>query len=108
MSTTFRDFKRGTTFDFVGMAVLPAGVWSATCQLRTEKGLLGGTLTVTVTPDADPAKPSSVRLLAEAADTKTWPLGLLYGDILFADGAGVVLATSDFSINVIASRTTTP
>jgi hypothetical protein len=108
MSTTFKDFKKGTTFDYVGYAQLPAGTWEGSCQLRSPKGLLVGTLAVTITPGETSANPSAIRLLAEADDTRVWAEGLAYGDIRFSDNTGVVLATSDFSIKIIPSRTQPP
>jgi hypothetical protein len=107
-SSTAREFKRGTTFDYSGYALLPARTWEGSCELYTPRGALVGTLEVTITPGEGAGRPSLIRLHCDAADTASWALGTANGDIVLKDNTGVVLATSSFSVPVVAALTAIP
>lgn len=102
MSTPLR-IKRGATFSYGGLVTLPAGTWGAACSLRAADDALAATLTVTLDPLAEPGpagETHSILLVCPAATTAAWPLGMLAGDILFTDAAGVAIPSENFSVNV--------
>jgi hypothetical protein len=101
-------FKRGGTFSFGCTVLLPAGTWSAACQLRDGRGNLIQTVTVTLTPPVNPAIEHSLLLVVPAADTASWPVGqALYGDVEFTDASAtpIVLPSGTFTVNVIEKLT---
>jgi hypothetical protein len=100
--------RRGATFSYSGLVKLPAGVWSAECELRSTAGILIDNLEVTlsVLQNPGPAAETHAITVARAAGlTGAWPVGTSVGDILFADGAGVVLATGTFTVAIVRGVT---
>lgn len=105
MSTQFSSHKIGDTFSYAGTCHLPAGTWTATCQLRSTVGnsALLGTIQVTLGVPVDGATP--IALYADTANTSTWPTGHHQLDIRYADAGGTVIHTSTLSLPVIRAVT---
>ena len=116
MTTPTYTHKRGATLSLAGTVTLPAGVWSATSQVKQD---VGGVLTlveelaVTLAPIAvpDPGGPTHTILLeSSSAAASDWPLGRLQCDVRFADASvpPVVLPTETFDIKVVREVTGAP
>ena len=106
MSTSIT-FKRGGTFSFGCAVTLPAGTWSAACQLRNQHGDLIQDVTVTLTPPVAPATDHQLLLEADSTATASWPLEALYGDVKFSDDSvpPMVLPSGTFSVIVTEKQT---
>lgn len=105
MSTQFSQHKIGDTFSYAGTCRLPAGTWTATCELRSTGGTaaLIGTIQVTLGVAVDGATP--IALYAAAADVATWSAGHHQLDIRYADAGGTVVHTSTLLLPVIRAVT---
>lgn len=105
MSAQFIPFKAGSTFGYAGTCRLPAGTWTATCQLRSTLGdaALLGSIGVTLGASANGVTP--IALHAPATDTATWPVGQHQLDVRYADAGGTVLHTSTLLLPVIRAVT---
>lgn len=81
-------FKRGATFSLSGTDKLAAGTWTGSCQLRTPTGSLVQDLQVSVVPLEEPTEDATHSVLIWTdEDTSTWPLGQLFGDVLYVDNS---------------------
>lgn len=104
MSATIT-FKRGGTFSYGCNLTLPAGTWSAACQIRDGRGNLVESLSVTLTPFS-PVPPSTdnhtLLLVGTSTQTADWPIELLYGDVKFTDASvtPAVVHTGTFTIKM--------
>jgi len=105
MKTQFTPFKAGDTFSYAGTCRLPAGAWSATCQVRTTQGdaALVGTIAVTLGAAVNGETP--IALSADASATANWPPGNHQLDIRYSDGTGTVVHTSTLMLPVIRAVT---
>lgn len=101
------DFKRGDTFSYASMLTLPAGTWSAACQIRDLRGSLVQDMTVSLVPPVAPATQHSILIEAPATATALWPLETLQGDVKFSDASApsVVMHTGSFELNVLKKVT---
>lgn len=100
--------KRGATFSYSGLVTLPAGTWSASCDLDNAGGIKLTDATVTLSTLGSPGangETHSILIEVAAATTAAWPIGTLSGDIRFADNAGVIVYTSTFYISVAKAIT---
>lgn len=95
-------FKRGGTFSYGCLVQLPAGTWTARSQLRKEDGTAID-LDVTLTPPVGPETRHTLLIEQDAADTESWPLQKLKGDVKFQDSStpAVELPTSTFVVEVV-------
>lgn len=75
---------------------MPPGIRS---QLRARDQSLVAELTVTVTDSASGA------YTLECADTATWPVDTLRGDIQYTDANGNVASTDTFTVTVVPDVT---
>lgn len=95
--------KRGTTFSYGGLVKLPAGTWTARASVQTQTRQpvsdLVASLTLLGTPGAK-GETHTLLLECPALTTAAWPQGVLLGDILFLDAAGLVLPSETFAIAV--------
>lgn len=105
MSTQFSPFKAGGTFSYAGTCRLPAGTWTATCELRSTQGddVLLGAIEVTLGATVNGSAP--IALHASAVDSATWPVGQHQLDIRYVDGGGTVVHTSTLLLPVIRAVT---
>jgi len=93
--------KKGATFSYAGLVKLPAGTWSAACELHNG-AMLVETLTATLTalgalgPEGET---HSLLIEAQASNTANWPIAKLKGDIVFS-AASLVIATNTFHVLV--------
>lgn len=95
--------KRGATFSYSGLVTLPAGTWTASCDLDNGTGTKVSDTTVTLNTLGSPGangETHSILIEVVAATTAAWPVGTLSGDIRFADNAGVIVYTSTFYVSV--------
>lgn len=105
MKNQFSPIKQGDTFSYGGTCRLPAGNWTATCELRSTEGadtLLG---TIAVTLGTVVAGSAPITLYAPAVDTATWPVGRHQTDIRYVDDAGAVVHTSTLILPVVRAVT---
>lgn len=101
-------FKRGSTFSLAGYASLPTGDdWTATSEIKDQRGTLVQELTVTIEAPVAPETKWPILLFASAEDASVWPLGALNCDIRF-DYNGNIVYSPTFVINVIANVTDAP
>lgn len=105
MTTLFPPFKAGGTFSYAGTCRLPAGTWTATCQLRSTQGddVLLGAIEVTLGATVNGSAP--IALYASAVDSATWPVGQHQLDIRYVDSGGTVVHTSTLLLPVIRAVT---
>lgn len=104
MAAQLLPLKAGSTLSYAGFAALPAGTWTATCQVRTALSfkLLG---TVVVTLGAAVAGQTPMSLYLSAADTATWAPGLHELDIRYVDPGGQVMHTTTLILPVLKAVT---
>jgi hypothetical protein len=102
MNTSLPPIKRGATLSLAGTVELPAGAWSGSAQVRTDKGLLIDTLTVKMSAPVAPATAWSVLIVGDSTKTAIWPFGDLQCDVRFQDASNppVVLPTETFIVTV--------
>ena len=97
--------KQGATFSLPILVMLPAGTWSATCEVRKADGTLVGALAVTLAdlpqPDADGNTHAGL-LEATSAQTHEWQLGTWHADIRLSNTSTppVVIYTETFAVTV--------
>lgn len=105
MTTKFPPFKAGDTFSYAGVCRLPAGLWSATCEIRKmgDANDLVGVLAVSLGSEANGDTP--IALDASASETAFWAAGLYEVDVRYADAGGTVVHTSTLLLPVIKSVT---
>ena len=86
-------FKIGDTFSYAGSCQLPAGIWLATCQVRSgvEPYALVGTVTVSLGVPVGLETP--IALFAPASQTQSWPAETYELDIRYADAGGTVMVS---------------
>lgn len=97
--------KTAATFSIAMLVLLPAGTWSAACDIRKGDDTLVGALTVSleplVTPDADGNTHAGL-LEATSVQTAAWALGTWRADVRFTDASVVpVVLTSDPFVVVV-------
>lgn len=98
------DIKVGDTFSWATVCPLPAGTWSATCQIRSRDTLsLMGDLTVTVGTPVGDVTPITVE--APPSLTATWQPIPAVLDIRFMDETGAVIHTQNVGIRVTRAIT---
>lgn len=103
--TTAVKIKAGATFSLPILAMLPAGTWSAACDIRRGDGTLVGALTATLapldTPDADGNTHAGL-LEATSEQTDAWEPGTWRSDVAFTDTSApsVVVYTESFAVLV--------
>lgn len=102
------DFKAGGVFSQVGTTVLPAGTWSATCQLRhRDTRALVGTIVIALGTSVGEFTPFA--LTATSTETKTWHAGGLpvpcIFDIRFTDQQGNVVFSDTEGLRVTSPIT---
>lgn len=82
------EIKQGTTFSLPMLVMLPAGTWSAACNIRKSDDTLVGSLSVTLTaldvPDADGHTHSGAAVATSVASA-AWELGTWRADVRFTD-----------------------
>ena len=100
MATPFFILKRGSTLSLAGTVSLPAGTWTATSEVKDAAGDLISTLNVTLTPPTAPNTLWVILMAQSSEETLTWPLGPLNCDVRYEDGAGNVLYTPTFTLNI--------
>lgn len=103
MTIKLDSFKAGDTFSCAGTCKLPAGNWSATCEVRNIEDALIGAIDVTL--GARVGADTPIALYAEADATAAWPKGVHYLDIRYEDTGGVVLHTPTILLPVITAVT---
>jgi len=97
--------KAGATFSIAMLVLLPAGTWSAACEIRKGDDSLLATLTVSlaplVTPDADGNTHAGL-LEATSVQTATWGAGSFRADVRFFDTSlpAAVFYTESFAVRV--------
>lgn len=102
-------FKRGGDF-LLNCALVDNGLpvpitgWQVDCWLRGKDGKLVQRLVF----DLVNADAGQYRLTAPPVQTSIWPVGDLDGDIRYLDGAGRVMHTATFSVDVLPAITTPP
>lgn len=79
--------KQGATLSLAGLYALPAGNWSAACNVETPEGAivtaLACTLTALASPDGD-GNTHGLLMVATSAQTALWEVGApLVSDIKF-------------------------
>lgn len=105
--------KRGDTFSYTGTVVLPAGTWTAACQLRQDakidKDPPAGTITVTLgnAGVSNGTTPLSILLFAQHSETQTWPAALLDCDVQFKDNSGIPIVDSTVTFTVLVVKDVT-
>lgn len=110
MAITRTSIKRGATFSLPLLVALPAGAWSATCNIRKIDDTLVGSPAVTLvplgTPDADGNTHSGL-VEATSVETASWALGTWCADIRFADTSvpPVVIFSDQFCVAVAKANT---
>ena len=97
------DFELNCTLQHSGM-VVPITGWTVDCWLRAKDGRLVQRLAF----DLVNADAGRYRLTAAPAQTVTWPVGELEGDIRYIDGSGRVMHTATFTVDVLPPITTPP
>lgn len=100
--------KRGATFSYSGLVTLPAGTWTASCDLDNPAGTKESDTTVTLAVLGSPGangETHSILIEVAAGTTAAWPIVTLSGDIRFEDNAGVIVFTSTFHISVVKEIT---
>ena len=97
--------KAGSTFSYAGTCGLPAGSWTATCQVRSMEAPYALIGTVVVTLGVAVAGLTPIALLCPASQTASWPEGVQELDIRYTDASGVVLHTSTVLVPVLRSIT---
>lgn len=102
MSDTI-NFKRGGTFSYGCLVLMPTGTWSAAAKLRDKAGVLMDTFTVTLTAPVNPETKHTLLIVQNATSTAAWPLERLQGDVVFTDASSppVKLPTSTFFLNIV-------
>src|SRR3569832_1557100 len=109
MTTQIYAHKRGATLSLAGNAVLPAGVWTATCQVKQDvNGVLTLIEPLTVTLQAINPPPAAgqpthnIAIEGSAAQAADWPVGRLLCDVRFQDASlpPAVIASETFIIKV--------
>jgi hypothetical protein len=96
--------KRGSTFSLGGYVTIPAGEWTATSEIKDNKGTLVQELAVTLEAPVAPNTKWPILLYADAADTAVWPLGPLSCDIRFVSGSNVIYSPT-FIVNMVLEIT---
>lgn len=91
-------FKRGDGAIITCDADQTISSFTITCEIRTKSGTLVDTMDVEILS-------ATQFKMTPIAGTSTWPLGVLYSDILFVSGAGVPVHTEDFIIEILQERT---
>lgn len=101
MSAKFAPLKAGNTFSYAGTCKLPAGAWSATCQVRSADGAdtLLGVIGVTLGDTINGVTP--IALYASASETAAWPLATHRVDIRFTEALGGVANSASILLPVI-------
>lgn len=97
--------KAGDTFSYAGTCKLPAGSWTASCQVRSWDGAstLVGTVAVTLGTAVNGETP--IALYAAASATAIWPVATHELDIRYADASGIVVHSSTILLPVMKSVT---
>jgi len=96
--------KRGSTFSLGGYVTIPSGEWTATSEIKDNKGNLIQELMVTLESPVNPNIKWAILLYADAADTALWPLGPLSCDIRFESGSNVIYSPT-FIVNMVLEIT---
>lgn len=104
MNENLPPLKRGATLSLAGTVDLPDGIWSASCQVRTDKGVLVAQLEVVLTP---PDRMSTtglytILIIGSSLQTTDWPIAPLQADVRFVDASypPVVMPSESFLITV--------
>lgn len=107
MKSTSTSHIRGATFSRAGNVILPAGIWAASGNIKTQEGTLVSALNCTLTALGVPdslGNTHSLLFVVAASSTSTWPIDTLVADITFTDSTvplvPVVIKTSRFNISV--------
>lgn len=98
------NLKQGDTLSIGGYINLPAGTWSIESMVRTFDDVLVDTLESSIVAPTPPDDQYAIALLATPDKTVDWPLGQLYCDVRFTDGA-LVVTSPTFSIVVLEAQT---
>lgn len=102
---------RGDTLSLGGTITgLPAGVWTATSQIRTADGLSTklADLVATMTAPVLPADPWTLllELASNAVDQTLWPLGTVLADVRLSEaGSLTIYHTTTFGVTIVAPVT---
>jgi len=105
MNPKLAPLKAGDTFSYAGTCKLPAGLWTATCEVRTWDGASTLIGTVAVTLGTEVSGETPIALYAAASATATWPVATHEVDIRYADAGGVVVHSSTMLLPVVQSIT---
>jgi hypothetical protein len=103
MTIKLQPFKAGDTFSYAGVCKLPAGNWSARCEVRSVDDVKIADIDVTLGTAVGADTP--IALHAGAEDTVAWPIGVHHLDIRYEDVGGIVVHTSTIFLPVIAAVT---
>ena len=105
MATQSFILKRGATLAIAGTVSLPSGSWTATSEVKDQKGTLVAELDVTLTLGSPPSTLWIIVLRKSATDTLEWPLGPLNCDIRYASNADEIIYTPTFQFNIVQEIT---
>jgi hypothetical protein len=117
MSTQIYPHKRGATLSLAGTVMLPAGVWTGTCQVKQDvDGVLTLVEPLTVTLQAIDPPPAAgqpthnIAIEGSAAQAADWPVGRLLCDVRFQDESAppAVITSETFVIKVTQEVTSAP
>jgi hypothetical protein len=109
MTTQIYSHKRGATLSLAGTVMLPAGVWTGSCQVKQDvDGVLALIEPLTVRLEAiDPAPAAglpthNIAIESDSSATADWPVGRLLCDVRFADQSNppAVIVSETFVIKV--------
>lgn len=103
MTIKLQPFKAGDTFSYAGTCKLPAGYWSATCEIRSVDEVKIADIDVTLGTAVGADTPIALHAGADA--TAAWPRGVHQLDIRYEDVGGTVVHTSTILLPVIAAVT---
>jgi hypothetical protein len=107
MTPKLAPLKAGDTFSYAGTCKLPAGNWTATCQVRGSEEPFDLVGTVVVSLGTVVGLDTPIALFASAAQTQAWPVGTHALDIRYAEvgGPDAVIHTSTILVPVQRSIT---
>lgn len=99
--------KAGATFSVAMLVLLPAGTWSASCQVRKGDGTLIEALTVTLAPLSTPGSDGNTHsglLEATSVQTALWPLGSHRSDVWFTDASTPPVAVPSPTFVIVVDK----
>lgn len=104
--------KRGDTLSlsgFLPVDALPAGAWTAACDLFHKQSGARKSVVATLTPPVAPETRYMLALYAPASEVALWPTGKYLGDVEFTDSSALPepfkISSNDFLLTLEEDRT---